>query len=350
MIPRVTFGMIVLNGQPFIRHNLGAIYPFAHQIIVVEGACRAAAALSTTSGHSTDGTLEELRAFVSEEDREAKVQIVTAEDEGYLDGFWPEKDQMSQAYARRATGNYLWQIDVDEFYHEADLRTILRMLEGDPGVSGMAFRTKPFWGGFDYFTDGFELRRGARDFRRLFAWGPGYSYVTHRPPTVVDSRGQDVRSARFVSATRLARRGIYMYHYSFVFPFQVRAKLAYYGELGPHLLEKRELWARNYQELTNPFLIDDTSVEGGASWLRRYRGVHPGAIRALRSELEEQGRQSLFRPTGDIERLVASSRYRFETGMLTLASHIERTGVATRTMLRRTKRVAFGARRQKGVA
>jgi hypothetical protein len=36
--PRITFGMIVLNGEPFMRYNLQAIYPFAHQIIVVEGA------------------------------------------------------------------------------------------------------------------------------------------------------------------------------------------------------------------------------------------------------------------------------------------------------------------------
>ena len=342
--------MIVLNGQPFVRHNLRAIYPYAEQIVVVEGACRAAAALSTTTGHSTDGTLEELRAFVIEEDSETKVQIVTAEDEGYPDGFWPEKDEMSQAYAHRATGNYLWQIDVDEFYREADVRTIYRMLNEDPGISCMAFRTRPFWGGFDYFTDGLRLRRGARDFYRLFAWGPGYEYVTHRPPTVVDRAGNNVRKTRFISASRLARRGIYLYHYSFVFPFQVQAKLAYYGELGPHLVERRKMWARNYQQLSNPFFIDDTSVGGGASWLRRFRGDHPGAILALRSELERQGRQSLFRPTDDIECLVASPRYRFQVAFLTLASGIDRIGFTTQALLQQGRRVIHTARRRKSVA
>lgn len=38
--PRITFGMIVLNGEPFTRYNLRALYPFAHEIIVVEGAAR----------------------------------------------------------------------------------------------------------------------------------------------------------------------------------------------------------------------------------------------------------------------------------------------------------------------
>jgi hypothetical protein len=33
---RVSFGIIVLNGEPFTRYNLRALYPFAHEIIVVE--------------------------------------------------------------------------------------------------------------------------------------------------------------------------------------------------------------------------------------------------------------------------------------------------------------------------
>ena len=40
---RITFGIIVLNGEPFVRYNLRAIYPFAHQIIVAEGASKKAA-------------------------------------------------------------------------------------------------------------------------------------------------------------------------------------------------------------------------------------------------------------------------------------------------------------------
>lgn len=46
-IPRVTFGMIVLNGQPFISYNLRALYPFAYQIIVVEGASPKASGAAT---------------------------------------------------------------------------------------------------------------------------------------------------------------------------------------------------------------------------------------------------------------------------------------------------------------
>ena len=116
-MPKITFGMIVLNGQPFIRYNLRALYPFAHQIIVVEGASPGAANICTLDGHSTDGTSDALWDFKAHEDPEHKLTILTAQDEGYANGFWPgEKHEQSQAYAKRATGDYLWQVDVDEFY------------------------------------------------------------------------------------------------------------------------------------------------------------------------------------------------------------------------------------------
>ena len=55
---------------------------------------------------------------------EDELVIVTAEDDGHPNGFWPgEKDEQSRAYAKRATGDYLWQVDIDEFYH---IRKILK--------------------------------------------------------------------------------------------------------------------------------------------------------------------------------------------------------------------------------
>jgi len=86
---KITFGMIVLNGEPFVRYNLRALYPFAHQIIVVEGSCPAARGVAGPDGHSKDGTLETLARFSREEDPENKILILRAEDDGHPDGFWP---------------------------------------------------------------------------------------------------------------------------------------------------------------------------------------------------------------------------------------------------------------------
>ena len=117
MSVNITFGIIVLNGEPFTRYCIRALYPHAHEIIIAEGACEGARNIATADGHSRDGTLELLRRIKRLEDPENKITIVTAEDEGHTDGFWPgEKHEQCRAFAKRATGNYLWQVDIDEFY------------------------------------------------------------------------------------------------------------------------------------------------------------------------------------------------------------------------------------------
>ena len=61
--------------------------------------------------------------------------LVTAEDEGHPDGFWPgEKDEQSRAYASRATGDYLWQVDVDEFYRPERHGEGPRAARADPTI------------------------------------------------------------------------------------------------------------------------------------------------------------------------------------------------------------------------
>lgn len=322
-LPRVTFGIIVLNGEPFTRPNLRALYPFAHQIIVVEGATPSARRVAAPDGHSRDGTREAVRRFQAEEDPDGKVALVAAEDEGHTGGFWTEKDEMSQAYAKRATGDYLWQVDVDEFYRPEDMRRILELLRRDPALQAVTFRVRTFWGGLGQRTDGVLLRRGAQDFHRLFAWRPGSRYVTHRPPTVVDERGRDLRTLKALTGAQTARMGIFLYHYSFVFPFQVRFKLAYYGALGQSLgldlQARRQAWHDNFFELKRPFAIDDTSILGEPSWLARFAGKHPPAIAQLWDDIEAGKVVVERRRTEDIERLLNAPWYAAAKALLPLA-------------------------------
>ena len=155
---------------------------------MVEGAAPGAANIASADGHSLDGTLDSLRAFKADEDPDDKLTIVTR------DGFWSEKDEMSQAYARRATGDYLWQVDVDEFYQPRDIEAICDLLREQPSITAVSFESVFFWAAPDYRVDSWYLRRGEAEFHRLFKWGEGYRYVTHRPPTVVDARA-DLRRA-----------------------------------------------------------------------------------------------------------------------------------------------------------
>ena len=315
---RITFGMIVLNGVPFILYNLRALYPYAHQIIIVEGATPSARSIATPGGHSIDSTIQIIKEFQATEDTEHKVTLITAEDEGHVNGFWPgEKDEMSQAYAKRATGNYLWQIDTDEFYMPFDMDKIIGMLRSDPTISAVSFRVLTFWGGLKYRTDGFYLQRGAHNFHRLFAWGPGYIYHTHRPPTVLDENGIDLRSKRHLTASVMARHGIYLYHYELLLPKQVREKCDYYKnadwtDMGRDL----DKWMHNsYFTLSFPFRVH--MVYKSLSWLERYTGNHPPQVVEMVHDVLQGSFVGVeLRPVEDIENLMKSFSYTIGRGFL----------------------------------
>ena len=263
----------------------------------------ASAGVATAEGHSSDGTLETLHQFQAEEDSEGKIQIISR------DGFWSEKDEMSQAYCRRATGDYLWQVDIDEFYRPKDMRAVLEMLRADPQITAVSFEQITFWGGFDYIVDGWYLRRGAKIFHRLFKWGKGYRYVTHRPPTVFDPHGRDLRSLYWVTGKELARRGVLLYHYALLFPKQVIDKCEYYGNAPWARRDRAQQWARDvFMNLENPYLVHNVYVY--PSWMLRFTGAHPPQINALRDHIKAGQIDIVLRSIDDIERLLTSPRYR----------------------------------------
>jgi hypothetical protein len=326
-LSRITFGMIVLNGEPFVEFNLRALYPFAHQIIVVEGSAPAAANTATAAGHSLDGTMQALLDFKAHEDPEDKLLIVTAEDEGYPNGFWPgEKHEQSQAYAKRATGNWLWQVDVDEFYQPQDMHWIASELLARSDAQAVSFKQIQFWGGLNYHVDGWYLRHyGGAVFHRLFRWEPGYTYTTHRPPSVVDRDGADLRRLGHVTAKEMARRGIYLYHYSLVFPDQVEAKSRYYSNVAWGAFGKMNEWAqKDFGELRNPYRVHN--VYRYPSWLERYQGSHPPQIVAMWQEIgrDSSGNSVPVRRTDDIERTLASRPYALRRFGLKVAGPIVR--------------------------
>lgn len=334
--PRVSFGMIVFNGQPFIRYNLEALYPFAHEIIVVEGASLGAAAHATPMGHSSDGTVELLREFAADHDPERKLSVVTAEDEGSPDGYWRgEKTEQSRAYASRATGDYLWQVDVDEFYQPDDMARVIAMLADDPEITAVSFRETTFWGDLETRVDGWYQRRGASEYHRLFKWGRGYRYVEHRPPTVLDPHGVDLRAGKWVRGSRLAADGIGLYHYSLLFPRQVLEKESYYQASG--LRDEAMRWAMEcYIGLNQPYRVHN--VHAYPSWLERYAGDHPPAIRRLWGDIQRGEVVERIRPNQDAGRLLASRGYAVGRRLLEILDYPDRWRLGVVVLAARARR------------
>ena len=297
--PRISFGMIVLNGEPFLRYNLRALYPYAHEIIVVEGAAPAAANIATPDGHSRDRTLETLADFKAHEDPHDKLQIVTR------DGFWSEKDEMSKAYAERASGDYLWQVDVDEFYPPAAIEAVIDLLRMDAPISAVSFNTVTFWGAPDVRVDSWYLRRGAAEYHRLFKWGGEYRYATHRPPTVIDAEGRDLRTKKWLRGDFMAAHGIEMLHYSLLLPKQVLEKCDYYSRAD--WAQRRDAldWARhNWLALKRPFRCHNVAEYPGC--LYRYAGAHPPEIKRMWRDINQPDSGIEVRQRDDIDRLLGS--------------------------------------------
>ena len=308
--PRVTFGIIVLNGEPFTRYCLRSLYPFAHQIVVVEGGHEDTRAVTTPDGHSIDGTLSVLERFKAEEDPLGKVEIVTR------DGFWPKTDEsghhrthQSRAFAERATGDYLWQVDIDEFYLPSQMESVLHMLACDPTISVVSFNLLAFWGGLDYVHDGWYWRRGGVQCHRLFKWGPGYRYVTHEPPTVCDDVGIDLRQLHWICGDEMESRGVRMYHYDQLFPHQVKQKAAIYRLEKPKVCAEIEKWAEeSYMSLGHPFHVERHYWY--PSWIDRYRGDHPPEVLRMMADIQAGRLDVEQRRTDDIETLLQSPAYR----------------------------------------
>ena len=307
--PRISFGIIVVNGEPFTRYCLRSLYPFAHEIIVVEGGDEGARNVTTLDGHSIDKTLETLMKFKEEEDPENKIKIITRQ------GHWPQKDELgrdrtpqSRAYAEVATGDYLWQVDIDEFYKPEDIQAITELLSNDPTITAVSFMTHTFWARPEYAIGGWVLQRGGAETHRLFNWGPKYKYVTHEPPTVVDDKGRDLRSLNWVQGKQLARKGVYMYHYAFLFPWQVKQKALLYQNEKPDECSDIVQWAENnYFHLRNPYRVHRPYK--WPSWLKRYQGSHPPEVIQMMNDIDHGVIQMEKRQIDDVERVLNSWWY-----------------------------------------
>lgn len=322
--PRVSFGIIVLNGEPFTRFCLRSLYPFAHQIIVVEGAHEEAGSVATEDGHSVDGTLEELYRFQREEDPLGKVEIVTR------DGFWPMRDELgrcktvqSRAYADRATGDYLWQVDIDEFYLARDMERVLAVLTDDPTITAVSFHQRAFWGRPAYEVDGWPLRRGKRVYHRLFKWGPGYRYVTHQQPTVADEQGRDLRQLHWLRPGSPQLDGVYLYHYSLLFPWQVEQKSIIYEHQNPEGCADIVEWAREaYFKLGRPYRMHNLYKSPG--WLQRYHGSHPSEVESMMAYAAAHDIRGGLRPIDDVDAMIDSWWYPVGRNALKVLDYVDR--------------------------
>src|SRR3546814_17245980 len=99
-------------------------------------------------------------------------------------------------------------------------------------------------------------------------------YVSHRPPTVHDNLGRSQRELRWVDDRMMAAQGIYLYHYSLLFPKQVQEKCDYYQHADWAQRHDAVLWATEvFATLPRPFRVPNVACP--PSRLLRHAGGPP---------------------------------------------------------------------------
>lgn len=314
--PKISFGILVLNGEPFLQYCLRALYPYAHQILVVEGAVQNAKAISTPSGHSLDSTLDSLSTFKEHEDPDGKIKVITRDS-----GFWRDKIEMGKALNEEITGEYFWQVDTDEFYLESDLKKIISMLAADPSIDGCSFRWKVFWGDEKTEVDGWHLKRYQLGFNRLFRWKPESDYDHYgtdpKGPTVEFPNGLLATQGNWVTANDPRLKGIFLYHFSLLFESQVLTKTKGYADgvaIGPDNSKMHEWALDNWVRLGNPFRVHNRYQE--ISWLKSYNGPLPDQVRIMMNNIRDGSLDWQLREMSDVRTLLKSWKYKVKSLVL----------------------------------
>lgn len=248
MESKITFGMIVFNGNYVLQECLESVYPYAHQILVAEGPVSYWQSQGFTT--STDGTNDILHEFY---DPDNKIKITH--------GQFNEKNEQCNAYMKDLAqdSDYIWNLDSDEIFKPEDVEKIVKILCKYQPTS-VGFKSISFYGGFDHYLTGFE--EGA-EFKRIGRVYPGAQWATHRPPTIANPPwGQ-----KHINQDQLADLGIRMYHYSYVFPDQVKQKVQYYKAA----VSKDNCIDDYFENIYLPWV---TQPEKRSEIEQKYEGVH----------------------------------------------------------------------------
>ena len=166
------------------------------------------------------------------------------------------------------------------------------------------------------------LRRNLPEIHRVFKWGKGFQYVSHRPPTVINIEGINLKEINFLNARKTKKMGISMYHYSFVFPKQVDEKVEYYRNSQWSKSVPVKWWADEvYYKFRYPFkAFINTQFPG---WIERYEGEHPLQIQKLIVDLNNSMSYIKTRPDEDLKVITGTLKYCVAVIFLRLADPID---------------------------
>lgn len=265
-MPKISAFSIVFNIEQTLPEGMfqacvASLYPHVSEWIIVEGATRAKnhyfdgnAAYFTRDGRSTDKTLDILYSLP---DNDNKIKIFRSK------GWWDGKTSMCQVASDHAVGDYLWQVDSDEFYKEDDIPKIIDLIDSKKPDT-ISFNANNFFGDFNHYIGAWGTEWGnAVPWKRIFKTSVGGRWESHEPP--VYRRGDGASSGRIIDVAETQRLGVDMYHYCYVSHSQVRFKSKFYGNT------QYELDWHNFHHGTGRKFSQGVEI-------REFTGTHPKII------------------------------------------------------------------------
>lgn len=260
----IVFNVIETLPKDMFMLNILNMYDFVDEIIIVEGATKSRnhyydgnATSFTSDGRSTDGTIDLLKELEKLE----KVKVI------YSEGFWDGKTSMCNAASNIATGDYIWQLDSDEFYKKEDIVKLKNILEIEKPDS-IHFYANHFFGGYNSCIDEREPNEWGNGtpccWMRIFRHVAGKSsWISHEPSRYLCD-GLNCEYGKVVNRNMTLSMGIKLYHYSYVQYSQIIFKSLFYGNEKYH-----EYWNMSQKNI-------DLLIFG--SQLRKFNGTHPDVI------------------------------------------------------------------------
>jgi hypothetical protein len=307
---KLTFGIIVLNGDFFLKQLLESIYPVAHAICIAEGAVSYHS--NKFPSGSTDDTVNIIKSFP---DPQRKIKYTTGK-------IYAEKTEQCRAWFDMVPWDtdYIICNDADEIHTPENLETLIEFLEREKPTS-VGFKSDSFYGGFKRIIGGFERDHS---FKRVLRYYPNAVYRTHRQPTLAwdipsdpDSDEYDIGriAGLHITGNQLwDDTGITMWHGSYVSPGAVKEKIEYYENA---VIAPGKCIPNYFDEVYLPWVLGDDykkveieeKYNGVQEFIPEARGEcktmpygrqHPEVIRKYWSELHGKFVEQLAQITGKI--------------------------------------------------
>lgn len=236
----VIFQMCVFNGDYVLEPVLQTLRPFGRVLV-----CEGPVGYWQERGFktSTDATNEILHAMLPASD--------------IVHGQFAEKDEMMRSVEHLIPPgtSHVWMVDSDEVYPAPLVEQILRDVDE---LDSVEFKPHTFFGGFERVLTGFELRA---KWQRIQRWHKGATWHSHRPPTVLAPDGQPYHTKRHVVFEQDK-----FFHYSYVFPSQVKNKVDYYASWGAGVIPNY------FERVYRPWVLGSAKTQADIE--NEFDGVH----------------------------------------------------------------------------